>query len=208
MQEVVQEAEADTLPAVAVPLRLLPQETAHYSTEATLSQKIPSSNGQTRSISTVMDHGMLILTSKRAIYIGRTGQVVLDYARLTHVLRLQNAIVFCADSGSKRHVFEMQRPLECALHLDSMLRQFQRHQSAVSVPQPPTYQSALQHGHSTRTTQLRHAAHSRQGRQAAYGSDSITPRSPLTPHKHVVELEDIETLPLSLLMRHAEVEEV
>ncbi len=192
VQEAAQEADADTLPSVAVPLRLLPQETAHYCTEATLSRRTPASNEQT---SSAMDHGRLFLTSKRAIYMGRTDQIVLDYTRVTHVLRLQNAIVFSTDSGSRHHVFEMQLPLQCALHLDGILRQFQRHQSAVSVPQLPSYQSGLQHAHATRTGQLRHAAHSR---QTVYAHAS----------KHVVELEDIETLPLSLLIQHAEVEEV
>ena len=224
VQEVAQEAEADTLPSVAVPLRLLPQETAHYCTEATLSQKPSFLNEQTPAISAAMDHGRLILTSKRAIYIGRTGQIVLDYARLTHVSRLRNAIVFSADSGSKRHVFEMQRPLQCALYLDGILRQFQRYQRPVLTSQLSAYQSQLQPIHSTRTTQLRHPSDSRQARQAIharpskplvdaknidppYGSDLSHPVSS-SDSKHIVELEDIETLPLSLLLQHAEVKEI
>ncbi len=193
VQELAQQVEADTLPSVAVPVRLLPQEIAHYCTDATLASEIPVAlqSQQTRSTYIATDHGRLILTGRRMIYIGRTGQIVLDYTRLTHVSRLRNAIVFSADHWSKRHVFEMKRPLECALYLDKVLRQFQRQsaQQAAHVTQQSSYEPTLQH---TRTTQPRYAAHGRQ-----------TTR--IQPNRHVVELEDIETLPLSLLNRSVEV---
>jgi len=198
VQELAQQAEADTLPSVAVPLRLLPQESAHYCTDATLSSETPvaAQSQQTRFTYTATDHGRLILTSKRMIYMGRTGQIVLDYARLTHVSRLPNAIVFCADHWSKRHVFAMSRPLECALYLENSLRQFQRQaaQHAVQDTPQPVYAPTLQHTHSARTTQPRYAAHNRQA-------------TGIRPSKHIVELEDIETLPLSLLNRSVEVVE-
>ena len=184
VHELAQEAEADTLPSVAVPLRLLPQESAHYCTDVTLSRVTPSSNVP---VYTAADQGRLILTNKRAIFMGRAGQIVLDYAHLTNVARLRNAIIFTADTGSKRHVFEMQRPLECALYLDGILRQFQRHQRASLTTQPPAYEPGLQ----SRLTQSRYAAQSRQTTHIQTG-------------KHVVEVEDIETLPLSLLSQHAE----
>ncbi len=188
VHELAQEAEAATLPSVAVPLRLLPQESAHYCTDVTLSRATPVTSS-TIPVYTAADQGRLILTSKRAIFMGRAGQIVLDYARLTNVSRLRNAIIFSADTGSKRHVFEMQRPLECALYLDGILRQFQRHQRASLPAQPPAYVPGLQH--TSRTTQARYAAHGRQTTHVQTG-------------KHVVEVEDIETLPLSLLAQHAE----
>ncbi len=196
VQELAQEVEADTLPSVAVPLRLLPQEIAHYCTDATLSNETPvlAPSQETRFTYTATDHGRLVLTSKRMIYMGRAGQVVLDYSRLMNVSRLRNAIVFSCDHWSKRYVFEMKRPLECALYLDTILRQFQRQmaQSATQVTPQPVYEPTLQHTYSVRTTQPRHAAHSRQA---------------IRPSKQIVELEDIETLPLSLLNRPAEVVE-
>jgi len=196
VQELAQQVEAETLPSVAVPLRLLPQEIAHYCIDATLASATPvaAQSQQTRFTYTTTDSGRLILTSKRVIYLGRTGQIVLDYARLTNVSRLRNAIVFSADHWSKRHVFEMSRPLECALYLDKVLRQFQRQvaQQAAPVTQHPTYEPTLQHTYSVRTTQPRYAAHSRQ-------------TTSIRPGKHIVELEDIETLPLSLLNRSVEV---
>ncbi len=198
VQELVQQAEADTLPSVAVPLRLLPQEIAHYCTDATLSSETPvtAQDQQTRFTYTTTDHGRLILTNKRMIYIGRTGQIILDYARLTHVSRLRNAIVFSADHWSKRYVFEMCRPLECALYLDNILRQFQHQtaQNAGHTTQQPAYKPTLQHTYSARTTRPRHAAYNRQATN-------------IRPSKQVVELEDIETLPLSLLNRPVEIAE-
>ena len=198
VQELAQQVEADTLPSVAIPLRLLPQETAHYCTDATLASETPVAlqSQQTRVTYTASDHGRLILTSKRMIYIGRTGQIILDYARLTHVSRLHNAIVFSADSWSKRHVFEMSRPLECALYLDKVLHQFQRQavQYTAPVTPQPAYEPTLQHAYSARTTQSRYAAHGRE-------------TTGVRLNKQVVELEDIETLPLSLLNRSVEVVE-
>lgn len=196
VQELAQQVGADTLPSVAVPLRLLPQETAHYCTNVTLSSETPltSRSRQMRSTYTATDHGKLILTSNRMIYIGRTGQLVLDYNRLIHVSRLRNALAFSADHWSKRHVFEMNRPLECVMYLDNILRQFQQQsaQREAQIVQQPANKSALQHTYPSRTTQPRYAAHSRE----------ITNMPPVKP---ALELADVETLPLSLL-KHVEME--
>src|SRR5205807_1768923 len=72
----------EVLPTVSVPVRLLPGESAHYSTEATLCGEPV---GETiRYTYPAKDHGTLILTNKRMIYIGRKSQIVLDYTRLLH----------------------------------------------------------------------------------------------------------------------------
>ena len=186
LQELAQQAEADTLPSVTVPVRLLPQEIAHYCTNATLASATPiASQDQTaRFTYTTTDQGRLILTSKRMIYLGRTGQIVLDYNRLTHVSRLRNAIVFSADHWSKRHVFELDRPLECAMYLDNILRQFQRKlaQNEAQIAQQSPYQ--LRYTHPPRTTQAKHTAYARQ-------------TTTLQPVRPALELADIATLPLS-----------
>ena len=123
------------------------------------------------------------MTNKRVVYLGRTGQIVLDYAQLTHVARLHNSIVFSADSWSVRYKFEVQRPLECAMHLDSILRQFQRKVERQRFSEfEPTLREL--YAHSTRTTQPRYATRS-----------TITMRHV----KPAIELADVETLPLSLL---------
>ncbi len=198
VQTRVQQAESDMLPAVTVPLRLLPQEIAHYCVDSTLCCETPVLVGEqpTRFMYTPTDHGRLILTNTRMIYLGRTGQVVLEYGRLTHVSRLRNALVFSADSCSQRQIFEVSRPLECAMYLDTILRQFQHHavntQQAVQDTPPQAHEVPArppQHVHTTRSIQPRYVAASRQ-----------TARS----IKPAIELADIETLPLSLLKQTVE----
>ncbi len=111
------------LPAISVPIRLLPGEYAHYSTDATRCRE-PLRTAK-RYTYIARDHGVLILTSERMIYIGRRSQIVLSYARLLHVSRLRGAIAFMADHWSRREIFELQRPLECTMYLEYILQRFQ-----------------------------------------------------------------------------------
>jgi len=137
-----------SLPEVAVPARMLPGEYAHYITDAALCgerNEVPpgqlpttrqgaslqyfgnlssSPYGRGR-LYPVLDQGMLILTSRRVIYIGRKSQVMLDYINLLHVSRLRGAIALQADHWQKRHIFEMRRPLECAMYLEYILQRLQ-----------------------------------------------------------------------------------
>jgi len=133
---------------VAVPARMLPGEYAHYITDAALCgerdevqqeepsstrqgaylqyfSKLPSSPYGRGKLYPVLDQGMLILTSKRVIYIGRKSQVILDYIDLLHVSRLRGAIALQADHWQKRYIFEMRRPLECAMYLEHILQRLQ-----------------------------------------------------------------------------------
>jgi len=200
VQQRVQDGEVNTLPSVAVPLRLLPQEVAHYCVESTLCCETPVATGEQtpRFTYAPTDQGRLILTSTRLIYLGKRGQIVLEYGRLTHVSRLRNAIVFAADSWSQRHVFEVSRPLECAMYLDNVLRQFQYHAAQTQVQNTPQipHEPVAQHA----TTHARYAHHTYtapQPRYAAASRQATTMRS-IRP---AIELADIETLPLSLLKR-------
>jgi hypothetical protein len=111
------------LPAISVPVRLLPGEYAHYSTDATRCRE-PLRTAK-RYTYIARDHGVLILTSERMIYIGRRSQIVLSYARLLHVSRLRGAVAFMADHWSRREIFELQRPLECTMYLEYILQRFQ-----------------------------------------------------------------------------------
>ncbi len=82
--------QATTLPQVYVPTRLLADECAHYYTHATLCEEpLP---GARQPVYRAKDQGMLILTDRRMIYIGRRRQLVLDYSRLLHVSRLQERL--------------------------------------------------------------------------------------------------------------------
>jgi len=133
---------------VAVPVRMLPGERAHYITDAALCgerTEIPPGHlrptwqgasleyfgklssfpyGRGR-LYPALDQGMLILTSRRVIYIGRKSQVMLDNINLLHVSRLRGAIALHADQWQKRHIFEMRRPLECAMCLEYILQRLQ-----------------------------------------------------------------------------------
>lgn len=126
VEKLTHQLKEDALVEIIVPLRLLPGEHAYYSTDATLCGE-PIGNAL-RYTYPARDHGTLILTSKRLIYIGRKSQIILDYARLAHIFRLRGAIALQADHWYRREIFEVRRPLECIMHLESILRHFQREQ--------------------------------------------------------------------------------
>ncbi len=112
------------LPQVYVPTRLLAGEYAHYCTDATLCEE-PLPGSAQRSYQ-VKDQGLLILTSRRMIYIGRKRQLVLGYSRLLHVSRLRGAIAVLSETWSKREIFEVRLPLECTMYLDAILLRFRQ----------------------------------------------------------------------------------
>lgn len=127
------------LPIIEAPLCLLPGEHAHYSVEAThCGEPIGDATHYTYP---AKDHGTLILTSKRIIYLGRRSQIVLSYERLLHVSRLQGAIAFQAEHWYTRELFEMRRPVECATYLERILQQFQQERLAYQSPSLYTEQS-------------------------------------------------------------------
>lgn len=121
----------NTLPIVSVPVRLSADEQAHYSTQATLcGERIGAGSNERKgyagSVYPAQDQGMLILTNKRMIYIGRRSQIVLDYTHLMHVSHLRGAIAFEADHWQKRAIFEVPRPSECARYMGIILECFRR----------------------------------------------------------------------------------
>ena len=121
----------NTLPEVCVPIHLLADEHAHYSTDATrCGEPSRSAIGYTYP---AKEHGTLILTNKRLLYIGRKSQIVLDYGRLLHVSRLRGAIAFQAEHWYKREIFEVPRSLECTMFLDHILERFQQEQPRTQV---------------------------------------------------------------------------
>jgi len=114
--------EEDILPTVAVPVRLQPGEQAHYCADVTLcGERIGES---VRYTYPALDHGTLILTNRRMIYIGRRSQIVLDYAHFLHISRLRGAIAFEADHWNKRVLFEVRDPLECTMYTKCILQRF------------------------------------------------------------------------------------
>jgi hypothetical protein len=131
VDKLAQRLNEDALPDISVPVRLLPGEHAHYSADATLCGE-PVGNAL-RYVYPARDHGTLILTNKRLVYIGRTSQIVLDYRRLSHVSRLRGAIALQADHWYRREIFEVRRALECIMHLESILKRFQRQQEFEAI---------------------------------------------------------------------------
>jgi hypothetical protein len=116
--------QSEALPQVYVPTHLLADECAHYYTNATVCEEpLP---GVKQSVYRVKDQGMLILTDRRMIYIGRRRQFVLDYRRLLHVTRLQGAIAITSENWMQRELFEMRFPLECTMHLDAILLRYHK----------------------------------------------------------------------------------
>jgi len=128
VEQLAQRLHYGPLPQISVPTRLLAGEYAHYCTDATLREEpLP---GSTQPGDQIKDQGILILTSKRMLYIGRRRQRVLSYHHLLHISQLQGAIAILGETWSRREIFEMRLPLECTMYLDALLlrsRQQNRH---------------------------------------------------------------------------------
>jgi hypothetical protein len=89
------------------------------------------------------DHGKLILTSERMIYLGRKSQIVLAYTQLLHVSRLYDAIAFTAEHWSRQEIFAVRYPLECAMYLERVLESWQLRQEKQGASAPPTLKQAV-----------------------------------------------------------------
>ena len=148
------------LPQIYVPTRLLTGEHAHYCTDATLREEpLP---GSVQPGYQIKDQGMLILTSRRMLYIGRKRQLVLSYNHLLHISHLQGAIAVASETWSRREIFEMRLPLECTMYLDAILLRFR--QQNINLEQP---------GVSARSTDARIFAHYAQTTAAQVESQQL-----------------------------------
>ena len=128
-------AQVETMPIVPVPLRLAPGEGAHYSTPASLCGEHIQETW--RSSYPPQDHGLLILTGRRIIYIGRKSQLVLDYARLLHVSRLRGAVAFEAEHWQKRVIFAVPHPEQCADCVETIARALKQEEPGEEEQQKP-----------------------------------------------------------------------
>jgi hypothetical protein len=110
----------DELPVVTVPVRLAEGEQAYFSVKAThCGERISET---LRSTYPAQDHGLLILTNRRMLYIGRKSQMVLEYRHLLRLARLQGALAFEADHWQKRAIFTLSNPEACAACLEAILQ--------------------------------------------------------------------------------------
>jgi hypothetical protein len=124
VERLVRKLKEEPLPVVSVPARLQDGEYAHYSVDATLCGE--PTGESIRYMYPAKDHGTLILTNMRMIYMGRKSQIVLDYARLLHLSRLRGAVAFQATHWYRREIFEVRRPLECSMYIEAILEHFKR----------------------------------------------------------------------------------
>jgi hypothetical protein len=127
-EQLARRLQGGSLPQIYVPTRLLEGEYAHYCTDATLREEpMP---GSLQPGYQIKDQGMLILTSRRLIYIGRKRQLVLGYNHLLHISHLQGAIAILGETWSRRQIFEMRLPLQCTMYLDAILFRFRQQNSS------------------------------------------------------------------------------
>jgi pimeloyl-ACP methyl ester carboxylesterase len=124
VEQLAQRLHYGPLPQIYVPTRLLAGEYAHYCTDATLREEpLP---GSMQPGYQIKDQGMLILTSKRILYIGRRRQPVLSYNHLLHISHLQGAIAILSETWARREIFEMRLPLECTMYLNAILLRYRQ----------------------------------------------------------------------------------
>lgn len=146
VEQLAQRLHYGPLPQIYVPTRLLAGEYAHYCTDATLREEpLP---GSMQPGYQIKDQGMLILTSRRMMYIGRRRQLVLSYNHLLHISHLQGAIAILSETWSRREIFEMRLPLECTMYLEAILLRYRQQnihpQSGVSARSTDARVSAYQ----------------------------------------------------------------
>lgn len=126
-------ARADVLSPIAVPVRLQDGEHAYYCSRATrCGEPIKET---LRTTYPAQDHGLLIMTNQRLLFIGRKSQLVLDYVHMLHISRLEGTLAFEADHWQKRAIFSMPQPETCAARLEAILETTAR--PAAGIPSLP-----------------------------------------------------------------------
>ena len=107
---------SSVLPIIQVPVRLQHGECAHYSIGATLcSARISSS---TRATYPLLDQGLLILTNRRVLYMGKRCQFTLAYTHLWYVSLLHTAIALHIEGQFRRIIIELEHPQEWASRIE------------------------------------------------------------------------------------------
>lgn len=122
---------SSVLPIIHVPVRLLHGECAHYSIGATLcSDRIASS---ARATYPPLDQGLLILTNRRVLYMGKRCQFTLAYTHLWYVSLLNTAIALHIEGQFRRIIIELEHPHEWASRIELLSFIARRER-----PEPPT----------------------------------------------------------------------
>ncbi len=122
---------SSVLPIIHVPVRLQHGECAHYSIGATLcSDRISS---PTHATYPLLDNGLLILTNRRVLYIGKRCQFTLAYTHLWYVSLLHTTIALHIEGQFRRIIIELEHPHEWASRIELLSFIARR-----SRPEPPT----------------------------------------------------------------------
>ncbi|GCF11136.1 hypothetical protein [Dictyobacter arantiisoli] len=112
----------EPLPQLSVPVQMIAGECAHYRTEARVNDEPPREGKRVRT----RDHGTLILTNLRLIYLGKKRHIILGYEHILQTAQVPGAVVISSEYWERQQFFIMRRPLECAMYLEHILQCFQR----------------------------------------------------------------------------------
>jgi hypothetical protein len=107
---------SSVLPVIHVPVRLQYGECAHYSIGAVLcSDRISDS---IRASYPPVDHGLLILTNRRVLYLGKRCQFTLAYTHLWYVSLLHSALALHIQGQFRRVIMEVEHSREWASRIE------------------------------------------------------------------------------------------
>lgn len=107
---------SSVLPIIHVPVRLQHGECAHYSIGATLcSDRISNA---ARASYPPLDQGLLILTNRRILYVGKRCQFTLAYTHLWYVSQLHASIALHIEGQFRRVIIELEHPREWASRIE------------------------------------------------------------------------------------------
>lgn len=128
VQELALYLKTSALQPVEVPTALSSDETAYYRTEATLCGEPDGSIFAVRNRFKYRskDQGILVLTDKRFLYIGRSHRISHRYKHLREVIRTRRFIRVVVDDQEHYQQFEVSRPLEVKMYLECILRRYVR----------------------------------------------------------------------------------
>jgi hypothetical protein len=107
---------SSVLPIIHVPVRLQHGECAHYSIGATLcSDRIASA---ARATYPPLDNGLMILTNRRVLYVGKRCKFTLAYTHLWYVSLLHSAVALHIEGQFRRIIIELEHPQEWASRIE------------------------------------------------------------------------------------------
>lgn len=174
---------SSVLPIIHVPVRLQHGECAHYSIGAILcSDRISNS---ARATYPPLDNGLLILTNRRVLYIGKRCQFTLAYTHLWYVSLLHTAVALHIEGQFRRVIVELEHPHEWASRIELLAFIARR-----SRPEPPTLAMTAIPG--LNTTVKRRAVKPASAKKRTLADNPTVPLLAERVESKIVEAETIE----------------